>query len=65
MLTLEKLCKLIDCTKRYYRIYLKATGVSVGSVSFSRGERSNAARTQSAAVLPSLAPHGVRRGCDW
>ena len=30
-----------------------------------RGEQSNAARTQSAAVLPSLAPHGVRRGCDW
>ena len=29
----------------------------VGSFSFSRGERSNAARTQSAAVLPSLAPH--------
>ena len=29
----------------------------VGSVSFSRGERSNVARTQSAAVLPSHAPH--------
>ena len=29
------------------------------------GERSNAARKQSAAVLPSLAPHGVGRGCDW
>ena len=29
------------------------------------GERSNAAfGTQSAAVLPSLAPHGVGRGCE-
>ena len=28
------------------------------------GERSNAARTQSAARLPSLAPHEVGRGCN-
>ena len=44
LLTLEKLCKLIELhPKRYYQIYLKATGVLVGSFSFSRGERSNAA----------------------
>ena len=39
LLTLEKLCKLIDCTPNDI--------------------------IESAAVLSSLAPHGVRRGCDW
>ena len=29
------------------------------------GEHSNAASTQSAAEVTSLAPHGVGRGCDW
>ena len=64
---IEALCQIFECTPPTTSSASPKIKTTADAVVFAvrRRAQQSRPRRQSAAVLPSLAPHGVGRGCEW